>query len=91
MVILRFIALILMAVALMVLGADIVETLQPENAGKFSPHSVGELWELVHKGSFESLKGEDGGFIDIALKAPAFAVFGILGIVLAFLFRRRDY
>ena len=53
MVIFRFIALLFLAVALMILGADIVATL--ENDGKLALNSLGDLWEL---GIAEQLGGD---------------------------------
>lgn len=91
MVIFRFIALVFLAVALMILGADIVKTLQ--NDGALAPHSIGELWSLFHQASYDSFieSAPGGAIMTTVLKAPGFAVFGILGLILAFLFRRRDY
>ncbi|MEM1139080.1 MAG: hypothetical protein AAGF19_10450 [Pseudomonadota bacterium] len=88
MIIFRFFALILIAVALMVLGADIVARL----GGDPEPfHSLGRLWGLVHAESHAAATGGNaaGGLLSTALSAPAFAVFGILGLVMSFVFRSR--
>lgn len=90
MVIFRFIALVFLAVALMIMGADIVETL--ENDGQLAMRSIGDLWGLFHASSYEGFtESAPGGAILVTImKAPGTAVFGALGLILAFLFRRRD-
>ena len=96
MFIFRLIGLIFIAAALMVLGADGIQTLE---AGEVKIRSLGELWTLLHQASLdstnamvaESLPGflADPGFSSL-LTFPSWAVLGVIGILIAFLFRRRD-
>lgn len=89
MFIFRFIALIFIAIALMILGADVVQTL--ENAGKLSLHSLADLFNLFTRGTQDVQPATGGlaGVLNTALSAPAFAVAGAIGLILAFLFRQR--
>jgi len=96
MIIFRLIGLIFIAGALMVLGADGIQTLE---AGEVKIRSLGELWGLLHQTSLdatmamatESLPGflVDPVFTSL-LTFPSWAVLGVIGILIAFLFRRRD-
>jgi len=96
MIIFRLVGLIFIAAALMVLGADGIQTLE---AGEVKIRSLGELWGLLHQASLdstnamvaESLPGflADPGFSSL-LTFPSWAVLGVIGILIAFLFRRRD-
>lgn len=80
----------------MVLGADGIQTLE---AGEVKIRSLGELWGLLHQASLdstnamiaESLPGflADPVFSSL-LTFPSWAVLGVIGILIAFLFRRRD-
>ncbi|MEQ9143096.1 MAG: hypothetical protein RLO08_01935 [Parvibaculaceae bacterium] len=96
MIIFRLIGLIFIAAALMVLGADGIQTLE---AGEVKIRSLGELWGLLHPASLDSANAwaaetlpgflADPGFTSL-LTFPSWAVLGVIGIVIAFLFRRRD-
>lgn len=96
MIVFRLIGLIFIAAALMVLGADGIQTLE---AGEVKIRSLGELWTLLHPATLESTNAwaaetlpgvvADPGFMSL-LTFPSWAVFGVIGILIAFLFRRRD-
>ena len=94
-VVLRLISLILVVSALMLLGADIVTSL--ENGGKIMVRSLDQVWALFDKSGVVAFHAW------CAAHLPAFlahgiaviwglwgwAVAGVPGIVLAFLFGRR--
>ena len=90
----RFLALILIVVALMLLGADIVTSLQ---TNAIAVRSIDQVWALVDPASLQGFKS----WVEASLPAPvpgwvytllsmwAWGVFGVLGVILAFLFGRR--
>jgi cytochrome bd-type quinol oxidase subunit 2 len=92
----RFIALILIVLGLMLLGADVVTLLERGQ----EPHmrSLAEVVGLFSATGVTSLQGMIAGFAPGAvadgvasiLAWPAFAVFGVMGVILALLFRERD-
>lgn len=96
MIIFRFIALILIVAALMVLGHDALTSLQAEEGIKMV--AAGELWTLLEPGSYEAASswiGSTGGegaasAWSTVMGFPAFAVLGVLGVLLAIIFRSRD-
>ena len=92
----RFIALVLIVLGLMLLGADVVTLLEKGQ----EPHmrSLAEVWGLFTATGVESFQT---WFVGLApqpvgeaftsfLAWPAFAVFGVTGVILAVLFRERD-
>ncbi|MEQ9520379.1 MAG: hypothetical protein RLN89_13170 [Parvibaculum sp.] len=96
MIIFRLIGLIFIAAALMVLGADGIQTLE---AGEIKIRSLSELWGLLHPATLEATNtwaaASLPGFLadpvlSSILSFPSWAVFGVIGILIAFLFRRRD-
>lgn len=95
MFILRFFALILIVVGLMILGADYFSLLESSEGGFLQhTHSLGEVWGLVHSGSLDALFG-GGSFIPDSVSAtilglPASLTLGGVGLILAFLFRARE-
>ena len=94
-VVLRFISLLLIVVALMLLCADLITSL--EKHGQITVRSLEQVWELASKtgaAGFKSwldhaLPGPVASSISAALTMPAWALTGVLGVVLAFLFGRR--
>lgn len=90
----RFLALILIVVALMFLGADVLGSLEK---GEVIVHSIGQVWALIDGPGLSGFKT----WIETTLPAPlpgwiygllgmwAFGVTGVLGVILAFLFGRR--
>ncbi|MBU6445354.1 MAG: hypothetical protein KGR48_15745 [Alphaproteobacteria bacterium] len=93
-VLFRFISLILIVVALMLLGADIVSSLEKN---EITVRTIEQVWALLGKGGLAVFKA----WVQVALPGPlrnwvysvlnmwAFGVSGVLGVILAFLFGRR--
>jgi cytochrome bd-type quinol oxidase subunit 2 len=92
----RFIALILIVLGLMLLGADVVTLLERGT----EPHmrSLAEVWSLFSPTAPASFQawvtsmspGAVADGVAGALALPAFAVLGVKGVLLAILFRERD-
>ncbi len=91
----RFVALVLIVLGLMLLGADVVTLLERGS----EPHmrSLADVWGLFTAtgvASFQawiaSMAPEVGDGLASMLALPAFAVFGVTGVILAVLFRERD-
>ncbi len=91
----RLIAVIFIVAGLLVVGFDIISSLQ---AGQgFKALSLESLWTLIHPGSLEaynnwitaSVPNPGPGISSAILGFPAFAVFGVIGILLGLLFQRR--
>jgi hypothetical protein len=94
-VVLRFISLILIVLALLLLGADIVTSL--EKGGQITVRSIEQVWGLFSKGGVVSFKTwlehtlpvPLPGWIEAVLRIPAWGLSGVIGVFLAFLFGRR--
>ena len=94
-IVLRVISLILVVLALMLLGADAVTSL--ENNGDITVRSLETVWGIADASGLEwfkafvnnNLPGFLAGWIFSALSAAGWAVTGVVGVVLAFLFGRR--
>lgn len=93
-VLMRLIALILTVAALMLLGADAVTSL--EKGGEITVRSLGTIWALFSAGSLNAFKDwvqhtlpfmAQGVYSALAL--PGWAVTGVLGVILAFIFGRK--
>ncbi|MGB8364261.1 MAG: hypothetical protein ACLQUZ_08930 [Rhizomicrobium sp.] len=92
---LRFVSLILIVFALMLLGADLVTSL--EKGGVITVRSIEQVWMLLNKSSAvaftawlqHSLPVLVSGWISRVLSLPAWSLTGVLGVILAFLFGRR--
>lgn len=90
----RFVSLILIVAALMLLGADIVTSLEK---GEVTVRTIDQVWALLCKDSLVAFKSWIGatlppflaGWVYRLLGMWAWGVVGVLGIVLAFLFGRR--
>lgn len=93
---LRFVSLVLLVIALMLLGADAVTSL--EKGGQVTVRSIEQVWALLGPGSIGSFKlwlahslpSPVPGWIDAVLTLPAWALTGVLGVVLAFVFGRHS-
>jgi hypothetical protein len=93
--VLRLISLILIVVALMLMGADVVTSL--EKSGQITVRSIGEIWALIDKGGLNAfnlwvahtLPAPLPGWIEGLLRVWAWAFTGVIGVFLAFLFGRR--
>jgi hypothetical protein len=92
----RFISLILIAIGLMLLGADVVTSLEK---GHVVVRSLEQVWMSVGSHSLIAFKA----WLEHALPPPtpgwiesfianvySWASFGVLGVILAFLVGRRD-
>lgn len=93
-VIMRLISLLLILAALMLLGADAVTSL--ERGGEITVRSLGIIWGLVHQSSLNAFKSwiqnhaafmAQGVYSSLAL--PGWAVTGVIGVIVAFVFGRR--
>jgi hypothetical protein len=94
--VMRFVSLILIVMAIGLLGADLVSSL--ERHGMIVVRSVAEVWSLIDKGGLAASQA----WAQHALPAPltrlfamllstwSWVVVGIPGIVLVFLFDRRQ-
>ncbi|NIJ40763.1 hypothetical protein FHS78_001039 [Parvibaculum indicum] len=88
MIVVRVIGLVLIIVALMALGSDALRSLE---AGEVVIRSTSELWTLLNPGSHDAFMGwaTDGtaegaaGPIETVMSYPAWAVIGVLGVVVA--------
>jgi hypothetical protein len=91
----RLVSLVLICVALMLLGADLISTL--EHGGDVVIRSLDHVWTAVNINSIDGVKSwlEHNAphavthAIESFLATPGWAAFGVLGVVLAFLFGRR--
>jgi hypothetical protein len=94
-VLMRFISLVLVVTALMLLGADGITSL--EHHGQIDVRSLETVWALFDKGAVDAFKAWNGahlpGFLSGAvfgfLSVPGWAVTGVIGVILAFIFGRR--
>ena len=93
-VVMRLVALFLVAVALLLLGADVVTSL--EKGGEITVRSVGTVWALLDKPGLEAFKiwvNHHAAFMEQAvyssLLLPGWAVSGVIGVIIAFVFGRR--
>ena len=93
-VVLRFVSIVLIVVALMLLGADLITSL--EKGGALSARSLEQVWALFSKSSEaafmawlqHAMPSALGRGIGAVLSLPAWSVPGVLGVVLAILFGR---
>jgi len=93
-VVLRLVALVLVTMGLMLLGADLITTLE---TGKFTTRSIADLWMLLDKAGPAAFYGWADhhlpGFLASGLKALlslwGWAVTGPVGCLLLLLFGRR--
>ena len=93
-VVMRLISLILIVAALLFLGADAVSSL--ERGGELTVRSLDSIWGMVNVGSllmFKSWVQNNAAFmaqgVYSSLAMPAWAVTGVVGVILAFVFGRR--
>ena len=93
-VFLRLVSLLLIVVALMLLGADAVTSL--ERGGDVTVRSLGFIWGLFNPGGLDAFKSWAQNhaafaapFLYSALSLPGWSVTGVLGVILAFTFGRK--
>jgi len=92
----RLIAVIFIVAGLLVVGYDIISSLQVGQG--FKALSLESLWTLLHAPSLEAYRNwvinsipKPGDSVSNAILGfPAFAVFGVIGILLGLLFQRRS-
>ena len=92
----RFISLVLIVIGLMLLGADLISTL--EKGGEVVIRSLDHDWSVISKPSIDAMKiwldHHAPAFlthgVESFLATPGWAVFGVLGVILAFIFGRRS-
>jgi hypothetical protein len=90
----RLFSLFLVVIALMLLGADAITSL--EHQGQISVRSFEAIWGLFDPGSVAAFKawsnhtlpGFLAGIIESALAIPAWSI-GVIGVILAFIFGRK--
>ncbi len=95
MVIFRILGLILVVFALMALGADGIQSLE---AGELSLRTTTELWTLLNPATLEGFNTWVAGLpgfvqdpiVSFLLSIPVWVTLGVLGLLIAFLFRKRD-
>jgi hypothetical protein len=93
--VMRFISLVLVVTALMLLGADGITSL--EHHGQIDVRSLEAIWALFDKGAVDAFMAWNGAhlpgflssFVVNMLALPGWAVTGVLGVILAFIFGRR--
>jgi hypothetical protein len=89
----RYISLVLLVIAFMLLGADFMTSLEK---GEITVRSLAQFWTLVDKPSLDafkawlehSLSAPFPGWIESFLNIYSWAPFGVLGVILAFAFSR---
>ena len=90
----RLIALAMIVIALVLLGADALTSL--EKGGDITVRSLGLIWSLVHPGSLDTFKDwaqHSAPFlaqtIYSALAMPGWGLIGVFGVLIAFIFGRK--
>lgn len=92
----RFVSLVLIVIGLMLLGADLISTL--EKGGEVVIRSLDHVWTTINPTGIDGLKvwldhrapAAITHGVESFLALPGWAVFGVLGVILAFLFGRRS-
>jgi hypothetical protein len=93
MIVLRFISFVLIVIGLMLLGADVMTSLEK---GEVTVRSLAQFWATVDKASLDAFKtwlehtapAPLPGWIEGSLNIYSWAPFGVLGVIMAFLFSR---
>jgi hypothetical protein len=93
-VLMRLISLVLIVIALMLLGADAVSSL--ERGGQLSVRSLDTVWALLNPASLLAFKSWVQNHLPFMaqgvysfLSSPSWGVTGVIGVILAFVFGRR--
>jgi hypothetical protein len=92
---LRLLSLVLIVIALMLLGADVLSSL--EKGGQITVRSIDQVWTMIYPAGdigfkawlANNLPAMLAGWVEAVLRLPGWAVSGVLGVILAFLFGRR--
>jgi len=96
----RFLSLVVVVIALMLLGADLVTSLENlEKGGHIAVRSLAMIWGLLDQGSLEAFRhwtsSQLPGFVAVAIEwllgiYSWFAV-GVIGMAMAFFFGRHKH
>jgi hypothetical protein len=90
----RLVSLVLIVLALMLLGADAVTSL--EKGGEITVRSLGTVWAMTDNDGLNDFKNwvqhylpflAQGVYSSLAL--PGWALTGVVGVILAFVFGRK--
>lgn len=91
---LRLLSLILIVIALMLLGADAVTSL--EKGGEITVRSLDTVWGILNQGLLDAFKrwiqnnaAFAASFVYSLLGLPGWSVAGVIGVILAFVFGRK--
>ena len=90
----RLVSLVLIVAALMLLGADAVTSL--ERGGELTVRSLGTVWAIINNDGLLHFKNWVQHYLPFlaqgvysALALPGWAVTGVIGVILAFIFGRK--
>ena len=93
-VLMRLIALAMIAAALVLLGADALTSL--EKGGEITVRSLGLIWSILHPGSLALFKDWAQHSVPFlaqtiysALAMPGWGLIGVVGVLIAFIFGRK--
>lgn len=93
-VFMRLVSLVLIVIALMLLGADAVTSL--EKGGEITVRSLDTVWGLLNQGVLDAVKRWVQNNAEFAaqfffsfLSLPGWSVAGVIGVLLAFIFGRK--
>jgi hypothetical protein len=95
--VLRYISLVLIVASLMLLGGDVLTSLEK---GEFTVRSLAQVWTMIDKPSLDGFKlwldhtlpASLAGILTYCLNVWSWLPFGILGVAMAFgLTRRSEY
>lgn len=92
----RLIAVIFIVAGLLVLGYDVISSIKMGQG--FHALPLSEIWSTIHAGSLEgyrswvteTIPNPGPSVSESILGFPAFAVFGVIGVLLGLLFQKRS-
>jgi hypothetical protein len=92
----RFLSLVLIVLGLMLLGADVIASL--EKGGEITVRSLDQVWTMInapsdlafHAWIARTIPQPGAQWIETVLGFWSWAVIGLPGVILAFLFGRRS-
>ena len=96
----RFLSLVVVVIALMLLGADLVTSLENlEKGGHIAVRSLAMIWGLLDQGSLEAFRhwasSQLPGFLVVAidwlLGVYSWFAVGVIGMAMAFFFGRSKH
>jgi hypothetical protein len=93
-VFMRLVSLVLIVIALMLLGADAITSL--EKGGEITARSLDVVWAALHNDSLNHFKDWTQHYLPFlaqgiyqAMALPGWALTGVVGVILAFIFGRK--